>query len=118
MNMEHVSHPDIVKVATKILNLPKTAANLLHVIAKEKGLFISDIIRKMKMSERCVRHHLKILSEKGLLKRTVEITRNKRLSYRYSLAKIKGIEQVLKSEVSRKIKEINYAITNTKKHAI
>jgi predicted DNA-binding transcriptional regulator len=118
MNMEHVSHPDIVKVAAKILSLPKTAANLLHVIAKEKGLFISDIIRKMKMSERCVRHHLKILSERGLLKRTVEITRNKRLSYRYSLAKIKGIEQVLKSEISRKIKEINYAIANTKKHAI
>ena len=118
MNMKHATHQDIVKVAAKILKLPKTTANLLHVIAKEKGLFISDIIRKMKMSERCVRHHLKILSEKGLLKRTVEITRNKRLSYRYSLAKIKGIEQMLKAEVSRKIKEINYAIANAKKHAI
>jgi predicted DNA-binding transcriptional regulator len=93
MNMEHVSHQDIIKVAAKILNLPKTTANLLHVIAKEKGLFISDIIRKMKMSERCVRHHLKILSEKGLLERTVEITRNKRLSYRYSLAKIKRLSR-------------------------
>ncbi|MDI6708778.1 MAG: ArsR family transcriptional regulator [Candidatus Thermoplasmatota archaeon] len=88
-------------------DLPKTSSNILATIAKGRKLLVSEITRRVKRSERAVRHHLSILMKKGFLSRKIDITRNKKLAYRYSLKPLGEIVKKLKQELVIKIHKLN-----------
>ncbi|MEW6069713.1 MAG: hypothetical protein AB1485_03775 [Candidatus Thermoplasmatota archaeon] len=94
-------------------DLPKTSSNILATIAGRRKLLVSEISRRVKRSERAVRNHLRVLMRKGFLSRKIEITRNKKLAYRYSLKPLSKIVKKLKQELVIKIRKLNKFVRGT-----
>jgi predicted DNA-binding transcriptional regulator len=88
-------------------DLPKTSSDILTTIAQGRKLLVSDIAKKLKKSERAIRSHLSFLLKKGFLNRKIEITKNKKLAYRYSLRPLNEIVKKLKQELVIKIQKLN-----------
>jgi predicted transcriptional regulator len=99
-------HLNVAKITTEILGLGKTVADILSVISKNKEMLISDIAEKLKKSERSVRKYLKTLVDKGLLEKKIEITRNNRLAYKYSMRSPEKIFEILKIDLASKINKV------------
>ena len=103
-----MSYSKVIKTVVSALNLSKTDAEILKALITTKGgLLISEITEYIKRSERNVRNRLDLLIEKGLLKREIEILRNKRLAYRYSLESPRKIIEKTKSHLFRGIGELD-----------
>ena len=101
---QHLSF--IVKVADT-LNLSKTDIEILTTLHERRKLLVSEIAEHIKRSERHIRQRLHVLHEKRFLKREIEVLKNKRLAYRYSLEPGKKIVEEVKSHFSEKISELN-----------
>lgn len=99
-------HLNVAKITTEILGLGKTVADILSVISKNKEMLISDIAEKIKKSERSVRKYLKTLVDKGLLEKKIDITRNNRLAYKYSMRSPEKIFEILKIDLTTKIDKV------------
>lgn len=99
-------HLNVAKITTEILGLGKTVTDILGVISKNNEMLISDIAEKIKKSERSVRKYLKTLVDKGLLERKIEITRNNRLAYKYSMRSPEKIFEILKIDLAAKIDKV------------
>lgn len=100
-------HLNVAKITTEILGFGKTVADILSVISKNNEMLISDIAEKIKKSERSVRKYLKTLVDKGLLERKIEITRNNRLAYKYSMRPPEKIFEILKIDLATKIDKVD-----------
>jgi len=100
-----------INTIVSILNLTKTDVEILKIlISLKSGLLISEISKHIKRSERNVRKRIKILIEKGLLRKKMEILENKRLAYRYSIESNKKIFEGAKKHLTEKINELNNLI--------
>lgn len=99
-------HLDITKITTEIFGFGETVAEILRVVSKNNEMLISDIAGKIKKSERSVRKYLKTLVDKGLLEKKVDITRNNRLAYKYSMCSPEKILEILKIDISVKLDKI------------
>ena len=103
-----MKYSQVIKTVVSALNLSKTDAEILKaLITKKGGLLISEITGCIKRSERNVRNRLDFLIKKGLLKREIEVLRNKRLAYRYSLESAKTIVEKAKKHLFRGIDKLN-----------
>ena len=103
-----MKYSQIIKTVVSALNLSKTDAEILKaLITKKGGLLISEITDCIKRSERNIRNRLDFLIKKGLLKREIEVLRNKRLAYRYSLESAKTIVEKAKKHLFRGIDKLN-----------
>ena len=98
----------LINSIANVLNLTKTDYEILKIlITKKSGLLISEITNYIKRSERNVRNRLDLLIKKGLLKKEIEVLKNKRLAHRYSLESTEKIIESSKNHLFRKIKELN-----------
>jgi predicted transcriptional regulator len=109
-----------IKTVVSTLNLTKTDSEILKILKSVKGgLLISEIIEKIKRSERNIRKRLNLLNKKGLLIKKVEVLKNNRLAYRYFLESENIIVEKAKIHLSKKIEELNSILlknNNTIKH--
>jgi len=83
-----------------LLNLPKTAVDIIVVLRRAKRpLLIKEIARYLGKSERTVRRYIKILVDRGIVAKDVVVTASKRLAYRYFLPTKEVFEKVMKEEI-------------------
>ena len=79
----------------------------MALISEKGGLLIDDIIKISKRSERNIRKRINLLIKKGILKREIEILKNKRIAYRYFIESKRKIIEVTKKHLIRDINELN-----------
>lgn len=91
----------------ELSSLPKTSTSILDTIAKDGKLLVSEIAKRIKKSERAVRKHLAALTRKGFLNRKIEVTKNKKLAYRYEVKPWKEVIRNLKQDLIMKIHKLN-----------
>jgi predicted transcriptional regulator len=104
--MEYLS---FIKKIASTLNLSKTDVDILKSLIKEK-LLVSEIAKRIKRSERHVRQRLHLLVKKGILVKEIEVLKNKRLAYRYSLRSINNITNEIRGHFLKKIDELDKLI--------
>jgi predicted DNA-binding transcriptional regulator len=103
-----MSYSSIIKIVFSTINLTKTDIEILKLLISSKGgLLISDIIQKIKRSERNIRKRIVLLIEKGFLIRKIEILNNKRLAYRYYIESEKNIIDRITNQLYLKIENLN-----------
>jgi len=95
------------KEAVNIIDLSRTDFEILKALHEGKHLLISEIVERIKRSERHIRERLKILQENGFLKKEIEVLNNKRLAYRYSLRSLDNIGREIQNKLLKKIDAIN-----------
>ena len=98
------------KEAVHVTDLSRTDLEILKVIYQGKHLLISEIVERIKRSERHIRGRLKILQENGFLKKDIEVLNNKRLAYIYSLRSMDKIGREIQIKLFKKIDEIDKLI--------
>ena len=102
----------IIRAIVSTFNLTKTDAEIIQTLTDNKeGLLVSEITERIQRSERNVRARVKILFEKGILHRKVEILGNKRLAYRYYLQPYEKIIEAMKKHLTGKIRKLNLLLT-------
>lgn len=118
MSDESTPKSIITKLAS-IFSLTKTATRILDLLlhTKEK-LMVREIAERVKSSERNVRKHLVLLLQKGLLGREVEITKNKKLAFKYFINSTEEILSACKRELSTKLTELEQIILKSKKDKV
>ncbi len=90
-----------------LLNLPKTAVDIIVVLRRAKRpLLIKEIAGYLGKSERTVRRYIKILVEKGIVAKDVVVTASKRLAYRYFLPTKEVFERIMRKEIENLAKRI------------
>jgi predicted transcriptional regulator len=98
----------LINLVVSTFGLTKTDAEILKVLIQQKsGLLISEITGIIKRSERTVRQSIKKLLEKGILKRDVEILKNKRLAYRYNIRSKEALISKAKKHLLNQVGELN-----------
>jgi DNA-binding Lrp family transcriptional regulator len=95
------------KEAVHVTDLSRTDLEILKALYEGKHLLISEIVERIKRSERHIRERLKILQENGFLKKDIEVLNNKRLAYRYSLRSVDNIGREIQIKLFKKIDAID-----------
>lgn len=99
---------NFIKVISNTLSLTKTDIEIIKTLISERGgLLISDLIQKIRRSERNVRNRLDELIRKGVIKREIEILKNRRLAYRYYIESNDNIVNRVKRCLLEEIRELN-----------
>lgn len=101
---------DVIKRVASLSNLSKTDVEILKTLHEKRKMLISEIVEHIKRSERHVRQRLQVLIEKGFLKKEIEILKNKRLAYQYSLRSIKSITDETKTRLRKNIDDLDRLI--------
>lgn len=92
----------------KILNLPRTASAIVRMFAETgQKMKASEVVRKVKRSERSVRKYLVDLVKKGILQREIVVTAKGKLAYLYSLRPIDMVIETVKKELAKKSKKLD-----------
>lgn len=108
-----MSYHSILRIVISNLQITKTDIEILKLlISKKGGLLISDIIQNISRSERNIRKRLKMLINKGILKRKIEVLDNKRLAYRYTIESEKRIIEIIINQLNWKIENLNNLLPN------
>jgi len=100
-------HLRFLKEAVHAMDLSITDFEILQALYEGKHLLISEIVERIKRSERHIRERLKILQENGFLKKDIEVLNNKRLAYRYSLRSVEKIGREIQTKLFKKIDAID-----------
>ena len=99
---------NFIKAISNTLNLTKTDIEIIKILISDRsGLLVSDLIKKIRRSERNVRNRLDELIQKGIIIREIEILKNKRLAYRYYIESNDNIVNRLKRYLFDEIQELN-----------
>ncbi len=103
-----MNYSSLLKIIVNTLSLTKSDIEILKLLySKKGGLLISDIIEKIKCSERNIRKRIKLLIEKGILTKRIEVLENKRLAYRYFIVNEKRIIEKTINNLNLKIMNLN-----------
>ena len=95
------------KEAVHVTDLSRTDLEILKALYEGKHLLVSEIVERIKRSERHIRERLKILHENGFLKKDIQVLNNKRLAYRYSLRSVDNVGRELQIRLFKKIDAID-----------
>jgi len=95
------------KEAVHVTDLSRTDLEILKALYEGKHLLVSEIVKRIKRSERHIRERLKILQENGFLKKDIQVLNNKRLAYRYSLRSVDNVGRELQIRLFKKIDAID-----------
>jgi predicted transcriptional regulator len=110
-----MSSTRLVNTVASVFDLSKTDTEILMILfTKKSGLLISDLTKLLKRSERNIRNRLNSLLEKGLLKRNIEILKNKRLAYRYSIESNTKVVEKTKNHLIKHIRDLNSLLYSKK----
>jgi predicted DNA-binding transcriptional regulator len=91
------------KEAAHVIDLSRTDFEILKALYEGNQLLISEIVKRIKRSERHIRERLTILQENGFLKKDIEVLNNKRLAYKYSLRSVDNIGREIQIKLLKKI---------------
>ncbi len=95
-----------IKTIAEVFNLSKTDTEIMNVLSSKRRSFVSEITESIKRSDRGIRERLNLLVEKGLIKKEIGVTKNKRLAHIYSLESTKNLLGRAKKLLLKKIDEI------------
>jgi predicted ArsR family transcriptional regulator len=93
----------LIAEASGLLGIPFTGKTILLTLANsDRALSIQQLKKKTKKSERAIRAHLKALTEMGLVKKRINMTRRRRAAHFYSLH-FSGFTKSVREEISRRL---------------
>ena len=92
----------------RVLAIPETGHKILEILVKtRKKLSVTELVKLLKRSERSIRAHLRVLVEKRLLDREIEVTETKKLAYRYSIRPLEVLLGIVRREIVKQLDEID-----------
>jgi len=98
---------DITDLVSDVFYLPMTSVHIVKALAlTQRALSVTDIMKNVKRSERSIRASLVKLVKKGILKRKVQVTDNKRLSYVYFLGPLDRLVKVTRREILNQLERL------------
>jgi len=98
---------DFARAFSEALDLPRTARQIVDILARTKDrLAVSEIVRRVRSSERSVRENLALLVRRGILDRQVFVTANKKLAYVYSLKPVADLIAAARGDLARTLDRI------------
>jgi len=103
-------HLNFIEKVAAALNLSKTDVEILITLHEKRKLLVSEIAEHISRSERHIRQRLHVLHGKGFLKKEIEVLKNKRIAYRYSLRSIKSIAVETRRDLLKKLDELDKLI--------
>ena len=93
---------------TRGLGIPASCAAVIEVLARTgRRLSFSELAGLVRISERSLRSHLRILVARGILLREVSVTRTRRLAYEYYIAPLGDILRLVRREIAMKIQRLH-----------
>jgi predicted transcriptional regulator len=96
----------LIKNIAEVFSLSKTDTEIMNALSSRERSFVSEIAESVRRSDRGIRGRLNLLVEKGLIKKEIGVTKNKRLAHIYSLESVKNILGRAKKLLLKKIDEI------------
>jgi len=107
MNMVAMHLRRFAAEATRGLGIPRSCARIIEVLALTgRRLSFGELARRVRISERSLRSHIRILVGKGILRRAVAVTRQRRLAYEYYIAPLGDIVGLVRQELAAKIRRL------------
>lgn len=98
----------LINIVVSTFQLTKTDAEILKALIQQKsGLLVSDLTRSIQRSERTIRKRIKELLDHGILHKEIEISKNKRLAYRYNIKSKQTLASKAKQHLLKKVGELN-----------
>lgn len=89
------------------LHLPRTATRIVDLLVRSsRQLSVSEIVRRVRMSERSVRSNLAMLLRRGILEREIVETAQKRLAYLYRLRPREELLEAVRTHFSRNLRAL------------
>lgn len=93
---------------TRGLGIPASCAGVIEALARAgRRLTFAELAALVRISERSLRSHLRILVSKGILLRQVSITPTRRLAYEYYIAPLGDILRIVRRELRAKISRLH-----------
>ena len=93
---------------TRGLGIPASCALVIEVLARTgRRLAFSELAQRVRISERSLRSHLRILVARGILLREVSVTATRRLAYEYYIAPLGDILRLVRRELATKIQRLH-----------
>ena len=93
---------------TRGLGIPASCAGVIEVLARTgRRLSFSELAGLVRISERSLRSHLRILVARGILLREVSVTQTRRLAYAYYVAPLGDILRLVRRELASKIQRLH-----------
>jgi len=92
---------------TRGLGIPRACARIIEVLAiKRRKLSFHELAESVKMSERSLRSHIRILVGKGILRREVAVTPRRRLSYEYYIVPLQELLAMVRNELAKRLSRL------------
>jgi len=93
---------------TRVLGIPASCAGVIEVLARTgRRLSFGELAQRVRISERSLRSHLRILVARGILLREVSVTATRRLAYEYYIAPLGDILRLVRRELATKIQRLH-----------
>jgi DNA-binding HxlR family transcriptional regulator len=93
---------------TRGLGIPASCAGVIEALARAgRRLTFAELAALVRISERSLRSHLRVLVAKGILLRQVSITPTRRLAYEYYIAPLGDILRIVRRELRAKISRLH-----------
>jgi DNA-binding HxlR family transcriptional regulator len=93
---------------TRGLGIPASCAGVIEALARAgRRLTFAELAALVRVSERSLRSHLRVLVAKGVLLRQVSITPTRRLAYEYYIAPLGEILRIVRQELRAKISRMH-----------
>jgi len=93
---------------TRGLGMPRSCAPVIEVLARHRRrLSFNELSRLLRMSERSLRTHLRVLVTRGILLRSVSVTRTRRLAYEYYIAPLGDILGIVRRDLASRIRRLH-----------
>jgi predicted transcriptional regulator len=90
------------------LGIPASCAAVIEALARAgRRLSFEELAGQVRLSERSLRSHLRILVAKGILLRQVSVTRAHRLAYEYYIAPLGDILRIVRRELRARISRLH-----------
>lgn len=103
---------DIVLAETSnILRIGNTDRKILKLLINaRRKLSVTEIMTRVKKSERMVRERLKELSDMGLVRREIHFTRKGKRAHLYFVLHLKDLVESIRKEVLRRLSKLKKGI--------
>lgn len=101
---------------TRGLGIPASCAGVIEVLARTgRRLSFSELAGKVRLSDRSLRGHLRLLVARGILRREVSVTRHRRLAYEYYAAPLGDILRIVRREIASRISRLHRLSTEVRR---
>jgi DNA-binding Lrp family transcriptional regulator len=90
------------------LGFPASCAAIIEALARAgRRLSFGELAGRVRLSERSLRSHLRMLVARGILLRQVSVTRTRRLAYEYYIAPLGDILRIVRRDLASRIERLH-----------